>query len=422
MTGKKALDLLKKFLLSFRRNWGLKLISLLFAVLLWNFVIIQVDPTRPVVLSGLPMSQPRKMEELHKQELTIQGDPSVYMKNVSLTIDIKRSDAQYLKAGDVQVWIDLSGITGEGEQYVSVNSYTPYGNVTKTVPDKIPITVEKLTSRIIPVSFQPTGELPAGYWMGPETVTPLFLEVKGAFSDVTRVRTAIVQVSLDKRTESFNSACSFVLVDEDGGTVLPGGMELNPPNCTVKFDVLPTKEAPVDTGFSCEGSPARGYEISGPPQVSPATVMIAAPQDVLDAIASVSPGRVDIGGATGPVTATVAVELPEGVHAAMPGSVSVTVPIDMKMVTRTLSGLPVRISHGPGVKPDKAYEGSVTITCPELYADGLDESLLLLTADATGRGAGTHTLAVTAAYGDPDKRVTVVSAQDVKVKLVAASP
>jgi YbbR domain-containing protein len=368
------------------------------------------------------MSRPRNLDDLKRLDLTISGDPSVYMKNVSVTVDIQRSDAQYLKPGDLQVYVDLSGITGEGEKNVQVKCETPYGKVVKIVPDTIKITVEKLKSQVVPVQFIPTGDLPAGYWRGPETLSVSKLELKGAVSDVSRVAKAIVQVSMDNRTDNFNSACSFVLLDENGGTVSPGSMEMTPPNCTVSFDVLPTKEVPVDTNLSYKGSPAKGYAVAGPPQITPATVRIAAPRDVLDTITSVTLGRVDIGDATVTAPYTVEVELPDGVHAATSGSVTVTVPIDLKMVTRTMSGLPITIAHDPGVKPDQAYAGSVTFTCPELFADSLDESLMLLAADATGKGAGTYTLLVTAAYGDADMRVTVKNAPAVEVKLVAASP
>jgi YbbR domain-containing protein len=53
---KRVLEALKRFWKAFRANLGLKLVSLFFAFILWNYVIAVVNPTRQVVYRNIPLS------------------------------------------------------------------------------------------------------------------------------------------------------------------------------------------------------------------------------------------------------------------------------------------------------------------------------------------------------------------------------
>jgi hypothetical protein len=112
-----------------------------------------------------------------------------------------------------------------------------------------------------------------------------------------------------------------------------------------------------------------------------------------------------------------------GTYAVAGSSVTVTVRIGLKMTTSTMSGLPIEFTGlAGGLKPDKAYYGSVTFSCPELSVPGLDGSKMHLKADATGLGAGTQTLSLTASYDDPEAGVVgiVPNPAQITVKIVSA--
>jgi len=413
-----------KFLLSFRRNWGLKLISLLFAVLLWNYVIVEVNPRRTVSYNNIVMEQPHGFPQLKSTGLTVEGDLSGYLKNVSVSIELPRNEVQLLKQSDIRVWIDLSGITQEGKQNVKVTAESPRGTIKGITPETISVTVEKIAKRDVPVSFETTGELPAGYWAGIAQVTPSLLQISGAVSDVEKVDKAVVRVSLDNLTKDFSSAVDFILLDRNAGTVSAAGLESNPTNCIVSLPVFPTKAVPVDAGMSLNGSAAKGYEVLGV-SVSPGSIEIAGPAGMLAGISSLIPGRTEIDGAKGSFSKIQAVELPSGTYAVAGTSVTVTIRIGLKMTTSTMSDLPIEFTGlTSGLKPDKAYYGSVTFSCPELSVPGLDSSRMHLKADAAGLGAGAQALSVTASYDDPEAGVVdiVPNPAQITVKIVSAAP
>ena len=39
-----------------KHNWGLKLLSLFFAIILWNSAVVQADPVRPVTYDDIPIT------------------------------------------------------------------------------------------------------------------------------------------------------------------------------------------------------------------------------------------------------------------------------------------------------------------------------------------------------------------------------
>jgi YbbR domain-containing protein len=417
MPRKSAKDILKRILLSFRRNWGLKLVSLFFAIILWNYVIVAVNPTRTVTFNNIPIDQPN-MSQLESAGLTIKGG---YQRTVSVSVDLPRNEVQLLKPGDIHVTLNLTGIADAGKQTVRLQANSPRGSNAHANPDTIDVTVETLEKRTVPVVCEATGALPAGYWCPTPTASPQSLQISGALSDVEKIDRAVVQVPLGNLTKDFSSAEDFLLVDSTGATVSQTGLTLDPPNCIVSFAVLPMKTVPIDATNCLTGNPAQGYEVKGSPQLSASSIEIAAPADILSKIDSLPLGRVDVGGRTTDATELAPVELPQGVQAVSINSVTVTVKIGMVIVKRTVVGIPISFTGmANGLKPDKNYTGSVTFTCPELSVPGLKLASFHLVADATGKGAGTQTLTVSASYDDASAGLTDLSPDtaQITVKLV----
>ena len=418
-----AREVLKKILLSFKRNWGLKLVSLFFALLLWNYVIVTVDPIRTVTYGSVAMEPASGMATLNSLDLTVKGDIAAYLKNVSVTIDLHRKEQQGFTKDNIRAWIDLSGISTEGKHDLKVNVQATRGTVKSWSPQTISVTVERLETIEVPVSIATTGVLPADYWMGEASVSPATLKISGAMSEVEKVRKAVVQIPLSGLKSDFSSSSDFSLLDADGLALPAAGLKMDPPNCLVSFPVLPTKLVLIDASNAFKGVPAKGYQVDGQPVLSADRIRIAAPAAVLESISSLPLNAVDISGAKNNTTSLATVQLPGGVYAVAGNSVTIVVKIAMKTVTQNMSGLPIEITGlADGMKADRAYAGSVTFTCPELYVSSLKASSMHLRADASGKGAGIQTLTVTASYDDPQAGVTgiTVDAAQIDVSIIPA--
>ncbi len=412
MAGKNVLDYIKNFLLSFRRNWGLKLVSLLFAVILWNYVITEVNPMRPASFNDIKIVfDASSITQLNNSGFTVKG--ALPERAVSVTVDIPRNQFKNLSRDSIQATASLAGITSEGKKELKVNVYSPYGTLKSQSVSTISIEIEQSDSKIVPVTFEPEGELPQGYWQGNYSVTPEVIKVSGAKSLVSKVKSVRVVVDLSTLTERLSASRDIELLDEDGNVIDPdkAGLTLDYRNCIVNLEILPTKKVKVDVSKSLNGSVAKGYSIKGTPEVSTPEIVIAGPRSVLDTIDSVAPEPIDVSGASGDISVSKPLIMPKGVKAVGENTVTVLIRVEENMTTVSLSDLPVHVVNlGSGLKVDsKQLSATVTVTCPELMASKIKESMIRLTVNASGLDARSYTLVIHAEYDAEETGITAVA-------------
>ncbi len=162
-----------------RRNAGLKLLSLAFAVLLWTYVNakgrLEVTLQVPLELRNVPAN------------LVLLGDPvdevSVRLRGAESRL---RALPQHLRAT-----LDLSGATpGElslviGPQHINV---PPNVEVLRVTPRKVTIRLDELVRRPVPVQPAVVGQPPPGFEVARSSVNPDRVVVEGARSVVERIR------------------------------------------------------------------------------------------------------------------------------------------------------------------------------------------------------------------------------------------
>ena len=108
-------------------NFGLKILSLVMAILLWNYVITSnTSITRPKTISGLT-GYISGQTTLNTYGLALLEDPSEALSNVSVTIEVPQADYSRASADNVQVTLDLSSVRTAGTQEVELRAISSYG-------------------------------------------------------------------------------------------------------------------------------------------------------------------------------------------------------------------------------------------------------------------------------------------------------
>ena len=140
-------------------NFGLKVLALLLAVLMWNFVLTSdTSITRSKTISGLTCYISNQAA-LKTYGLALLDNPTEELSNISVVVEVPQADYAYATADNVQVTLDLSGIRTAGTREVRLKASTSYGKVVRILPDTIPLTFEALDSRQIPINVQISGEI-----------------------------------------------------------------------------------------------------------------------------------------------------------------------------------------------------------------------------------------------------------------------
>lgn len=294
-----------------KSNWILKIMAVVFAIILWSYVISLENPMRQRSITNVTLRSDQTAE-LEAKGLAISGSLSEILDSVDVRIEVNQNDIKYVNNRNIIAKVDLSAITGPGERELDITATSPYGKVLTTSPSKITVVVDYLKEKNVPVEIETTGSVAAGYHaMDPVITEPVY--IKGASVDVEKVVSAVCRVDLTGLTENFSKSVEVDLLDKDGNIVDKNMFE-GTQSVIVNIDVLAKKSVPVNKETLLVGQDdlAKGYEISEI-IIEPETVDIIGKKEVLDTIDAVEALPIVVTGADKDVPAFLEFNLPDGV-------------------------------------------------------------------------------------------------------------
>ncbi len=170
-------------------NWMMKLLSLVFALVLWFFVMGEQDLEKgfaiPVELSNLP------------EELIVSNEvPSL----LDVRISGPRSVLMNLDSGELAIDIDLDGLSTGVTSYKRLEERFNLSRnlkVTRTSPSIIEVRLERVRAKRVPVKVIVGDDPPDGFKIVAVTAKPSHVTVSGAGSElklVNEVLTDPVQI------------------------------------------------------------------------------------------------------------------------------------------------------------------------------------------------------------------------------------
>ena len=297
----KILTLLKRFFSaiwgSLSHNLGLKLLSLLLAILLWSYVVSSNPSiTRTKDINGLTAYLTNE-STLNANRLALSEDPSEALENISVRLEVPQSSYALASAENVQITLDLSSVRSAGTQEVALSATTTYGRVLKILPESVTLEFEAYDSRSVPVNASVTGEQMENTWYNINRLNPEELVISGPSSVVQTIASAYVYVDVTGRDTSYVTAARFALLDYNGEEVPQTLLSSSSSSVTVGVDVYPTKELPISTDIEdvVQGTPAEGYEVTSV-TIQPEAVTVAADQELLDNLTELLIQPVDVSG------------------------------------------------------------------------------------------------------------------------------
>lgn len=284
-----------------------KILSVVIALLLWAYVIGEVNPTTQTQLENLPV-QLLNSETLASRGLIVSGSDQF---TISLTLEGKRRDMVNLSTEELVIDADLFGF-GKGENSIPVVVNVPDNiKIVEIKPAKIKVLVEELVAELKPVNIQIQGATPEGTEAGFLQLEQSELLVSGARSAVDRVEgvnATLKAEDLSKDASTINAR--LAAVDRDGNVVV--GVKTEVGKIKVTATLLSVKE--VDLITEIKGTPAGNLGISN--LEVPKTMTIRGSAEVLDQVSSVQAAPIDLTKISSSQTIPLTVALPENTEAA----------------------------------------------------------------------------------------------------------
>lgn len=285
----------KAFWASLSHNLGLKLLSLLLAVLLWSYVVSSNPSiTRTKDINGLTAYLSNE-SVLNSNRLALASDPSEALENVSVRLEVPQSSYALADAENVQVSVDLSSVRAAGTQEVALRATTTYGRVVTILPETVTLEFEAYDSRSVPLNASITGETMDTMWYNVSRLNPEELVISGPSSVVQTIASAYVYVDVTGRDTSYITAARFTLFDYNGEEIPQTLLSSSSSSVTVGVEVYPTRELPVSNDIAdvVQGTPAEGYEVTSV-TIQPEVVTVAADAELLEGLTELLIQPVDV--------------------------------------------------------------------------------------------------------------------------------
>lgn len=361
-----------------KKNWPVKLISLIVAIFLWAYVVNNSQNDELRTFRNIPVEL-KNMESINEKDLLIMEpkDPTVTVK-----LRGKRSDLLKIQRSDISVSVDLDGY-GERNSTIPINVIAPPNTTVSYVSkNNIMFKFEKLIKKDMDIEIETVGNLPSDHLiLTSKKASPDKITLKGASSQVSKIKKAKVVVDASTITNDTNLNLPVQLEDENGELV--EGVELSQGFINVSLSINSTKEVPIK--LKTTGSPAEGINISKY-TFSQEHVSIVGAKETLDDINYIDTKPVDLTQINETTNVNIDLDLPEGIFLS---------DTDKKIILN--------------IKVDKIENKEISLSDSNIEVENLGENLIWKLADENKN----ISLNLEGGTSDLDK----VNGENIKIKL-----
>lgn len=315
------------------RNWGLKLGSVIFAIMLWIIVTNINDPVLTYKIYNVPVTITNTDAITSKGEVfeVLDGTDKIDV----VTITATRSIIDSLDDSNVIATADMNNLTMQNTIAIklSTNKYSDKLESIKGSIDTVKLNVEDKKTVTMALTTSTSGDVGKGYQIGDITTEQNLVRISGPASVIDKVKKAGVDVDVTGFTSDISTVVDIKLYDADGKGLSTDGITMNISAVRVKVEILETKSVPL--AFKVSGSAAEGFQANGVIDSDPDTVTVAGKSSIVGKTESIqiTEDALNITGQTENMTSTVDIHdyLPTGLKLAdgsFDGKVKVVVHIE----------------------------------------------------------------------------------------------
>ena len=284
-------------------------------------------------------------------------------------------------------------------------------------PQQIRVTLDPIENKTVPVDLEVA--LPEDLTMGAQTLSQNDVTATGPSSAVSRVSLARADVRVDNSGLDVNEDAALVPIDSSGNVV--ENVQLSPASIHVRIQVgsqIRTATVPVTPVIV--DSPAAGYYITSI-DVTPSVISVQGQANALSLVGGAAETMpISVKGASGDITTTVALNLPEGVASLDDSTVKVVIHLSSPASTRTLNiGISLQ-----GARSDRTYSLStsnvvVTIGGATATLNAMDTSSFVAIAPVGTLDTGTYQVTLIV-EPPPGIKVVAISVTEIYVTVTVA--
>ncbi len=255
-------------------NWGLKVISLAFAAMVWFLVTNISDPSGSVRFTNIPVTikNANLITEQGQVYTVLDGSDTIS----SVTVRGPRSVIDSLSQNNIVATADIQNLSSLNTVSIEVATNKYFDKLEKITPssDILKLSVERKVSKSFAISATTSGTLADGYIIGDVSTEQNMIRVSGPESVVNSISKAAVDVDVTGFTSNIGTDADIVLLDSDGEAIaITSSVVMNIKTVRVNVVIYETKYVPVN--YIVTGEPASGYALTGEIESNPEQVLVA---------------------------------------------------------------------------------------------------------------------------------------------------
>lgn len=383
-------------------NFGLKLLAILLAIVLWMVVINIDDPVvRKTMTLSVTMKNQDYITEMGKY-MDILGDSNT----VTFTYTTKRGIWENISSTDFSATADLKKIEAkENGTYRVPVIVSAIRNASQiTIESKqlyLEVTLEDLGKKQFQIKANTSGTVADGCALGNVTIDNAnVVQVSGPVSLVNAIDSVVATVNVDGMSADITDNVVPVFYDVNGEVIDTTKLEKSIDTVNITAQILNTKDIPLELSYM--GEPEAGYCLTEVLS-NPKTVRVkgtAATLNTLDRV--VVPAEVlDLTGVTSDVEKTIDIStyLPEGVSLVISSDAKVNITAKIEEMETKEFRIPISNITAAGLKTgyQLAYAEkylNVSIRAGRTALGYLNFANITGTIDVENLKEGTHTVTV----------------------------
>lgn len=253
-----------------RKDISTKILSVLFAIVMWFYIIQVQSPDVERTIKDIPV--------LFTQTENLENRKLMLLNDKEYTVDLKvRGQRKYivdLNKSNVSVVADVGNINKTGAHTIYTNVVMPYGNleVVNQRPSTINVTVDEVIVAEKEIFVETVGNPSNGYAVGEIETTPKKVKIKGAKSLVGGVDRLLATIDVSGRSEDILTVANLEMIGITDKVVDSTYVTLETDKVEVRCEILKKKtvsiepkfeESLIKEGYSLDESSLKSVEIAG---------------------------------------------------------------------------------------------------------------------------------------------------------------
>ncbi len=359
------------------------LFALILAVILWGWVTTQDDPEIEIQIPPITPTIINKASDL-----IILNEAKI--PAVSVTVRGPQSELNRLTTLDIPIALDLAEITTPVSTNLPVQARVVGHRsvrIVSTAPETIAVTTDRIVAKDFPLEIE-KGQPVLTYSIGNVETQQRQVTIRGPASQVAQVQRVVLPVVLGDRRDNFEAQFVPEARNNSGTTVT--GVTIEPGNVTATVTIERIGRT-VSIVPNIQGTPAEGYRV-GNSRISPPTITIDGPPDVLAQLIVISTAPIDVTDKRESFSVyDIALNLPDGTRVLERNTINVEVEIIAELQQQQIGGVKVNILLDPGLRATVTpSEIAVVLSGPRERIRQLNAGEVTAQVDLRGRGAGTY--------------------------------